>query len=389
MKGLLSVMLALSLLAAPGMGQPETPHRQPFTADGVARVILSSQPDGTDYTPRSGEDAAVYLEGLYGLEDWVYTDAAVYAVGGVDAREIAVVKPLSAATYSQAIAAGLEEYRRNRQADFDGYLPDQAALVENGAVTYGWGWVALLLCEDMNGATGAFETAAGQASIYRPGEEGNGLTPADTRWFTPFDPPNKFNMSLYDTSEILTAYTSGEEGGLNARDAALLARCREVLTQCVTEEMTDFEKERRLYGWLTEYGNAHMDMSVHDPLTPLGQADNTTPYGVLVEGQGICLGYATTFQLLTELAGVECITVVGARKENREDHAWNMVRLEGEWYCVDSTLDITAWAAWGRYEYFNVTSAHLRENDFQWDYLHVPESTAARFYWNGVGEPPK
>lgn len=385
MKGLLSVALILSLLAAPAAERPKAPGRQPSTADSIARAVLSSQPDGGDYTCRFGEDERLYLAGLYGLEDWIYTDAAVYAVGGADAREIAVVRPASMTSNSPAIAAGLEEYRRNRQADFDGYLPDQATLVERGVVTYGWGWVALLLCGNMDAATAAFEDAAGGGAVYA----GTELTPADTRWFQPFDPPNKFDMSLYDTSAILAAYRSGDESGLSAWDAALLSRCREVLAGCVTGEMTDFEKERRIYGWLVEYGQEHKDLSVHDPRTLLGQADNTNPYGVLVEGRGICLGYATTFQLLMELAGVECVTVVGARKENREDHAWNMVRLEGEWYCVDSTLDITVWAAWGRYEYFNVTSARLREKDFQWDYLHVPEGAATRFYWNGAGEPPQ
>lgn len=384
MKGLLSVLLVLSLLATPMAERPEVPGDRLLTADGVARAILAGQPGGGDYTRRYGEEAETYLKGLYGLEDWTWTDAAVYAVGGADAREIAVVKPAGMTQNAPAIVAGLEEYRRERAADFGGYLPDQATLVENGVVTYGWGWVALLLCEDMDAATAAFESAAGTAEVY-----GEDLTPADTRWFQPFDPPNKFDMSLYDTSAILAAYASGDESGLSDRDAAILARCREVLGGCVTGDMTAFEKERRVYAWLVEYGQDHKDLSVYDPRTPRGQADNTDPYGVLVRGQGICLGYATTFQLLMKLAGVECITVVGARKENREDHAWNLVRLEGEWYCADPTLDSTAWAAWGRYGHFNVTSAYLREQDFQWDYYRVPEATAQRFYWNGVGEVPQ
>ena len=56
---------------------------------------------------------------------------------------------------------------------------------------------------------------------------------------------------------------------------------------------------------------------------------------LLVEGCGICLGCASSFRLLMDLAGVECMTAAGAMKKNREDHAWNMARLEREWYCVD------------------------------------------------------
>lgn len=390
MKGILSIMLALALLVAPPAEKEQEGVGQQATAGDIAQAVLDAQPDAGDYILQTGVSAAMYLTNLYGLEDWIYTDAAVYAVGGVDAREIAVLRPLSMTTNAPAVVAGLEEYRRDRGADFYGYLPDQATLVENGVVTCGWGWVALLICEDMGSATAAFEGAAGQASVYRPAEgSGTGLTPADTRWFVPFDPPNKFDMSLYDTSAVLAAYALGDESGLSERDAALLAQCREILSECVTQDMTDFEKERSVYGWLTDYGSEHQDMSVHDPLTPLGQADNTNPYGVLVKGRGICLGYATTFQLLMDMAGVECVTVVGARKESRADHAWNMVCLEGEWYCVDATLDITARKMYGHYEYFNVTSAYLRSRDIQWDYSRVPESAADKFCWDGVGEAPR
>lgn len=386
----MSMMLALALLAAPPAEKTQEVARQQTTAQDIAQAILSSQPDARDYTLQTGEDVAMYLTNLYGLEDWIYTDAAVYAVGGADGREIAVLKPISMTTNAPAIVAGVEEYRQGRWADFYGYLLDQAALVEGGAVTYGWGWVALLICEDMGSAKAAFEAAAGQASVYRPAEGPDiGLTPADTRCFIPFDPPNQFDMTLYDTSALLAAYATGDDSGLSERDAALLARCREILRECVTEDMTDFEKERSVYDWLTAYGSTHQDMSVYDPNTPLGQADNTNPYGVLVKGQGICLGYATTFQLLMDMAGVECVTVVGARKESRADHAWNMVRLEGEWYCADSTLDITARKIYGHYDYFNVTSAYLRSRDIQWDYSRVPESTAEKFYWDGVGAMPR
>ena len=118
---------------------------------------------------------------------------------------------------------------------------------------------------------------------------------------------------------------------------------------------------------------------------------------MLVGGYGICLGYATTFQLLMDLAGVECITVVGASYGSTSDHAWNLVRLEGEWYAVDPTWndptggENVAGEAGSRlhHRYFNVTSDYLRDTDHQWDYLSVPEATGTRFYWDGTGPLPE
>ena len=60
------------------------------------------------------------------------------------------------------------------------------------------------------------------------------------------------------------------------------------------------------------------------------------------------------------------------------------MKLEDEWYCVDTTWDME-----GDYNFFNVTSDHLRGSNHQWDYENVPEATATRFYWNGFGEKPE
>ena len=116
-----------------------------------------------------------------------------------------------------------------------------------------------------------------------------------------------------------------------------------------------------------------------------------------MEGYGICLGYATTFQLLMDLAGVECITVVGASYGSTSDHAWNLVRLEGEWYGVDPTWnDPASWEDvpesdwdWTHHRHFNVTSDSLRQSNHQWDYLNVPEAEGTRFFWNGSGPLPR
>ena len=204
-------------------------------------------------------------------------------------------------------------------------------------------------------------------------------------------------MTLYDTSAIRAAYETGDERGLSKKDAAILEKCREILAACVTEGMTDFEKELALHDWLVEH--MHYDRSVHDSQTPEGLPDNKDPYGGLVGGYGICLGYAASFQLLMDLAGVECITVVGASGWSREDHAWNMVKLAGEWYGVDLTWndttisDPTAYSAEElsrrHHKYFNITSDELRRGNRQWDYDNVPEAAGTRFHWDGVGEKPQ
>jgi len=81
-----------------------------------------------------------------------------------------------------------------------------------------------------------------------------------------------------------------------------------------------------------------------------------------------------------DLAEVECITVVGAAFLSEEDHAWNMVRLNGSWYCVDVTWDANYREQLGlnhlNWLYFNVTSDDMALSNHQWDYSAIPEATA-------------
>ena len=70
----------------------------------------------------------------------------------------------------------------------------------------------------------------------------------------------------------------------------------------------------------------------------------------------------------------------GFAREGTSAHAWNMVRLDGEWYCVDVTwndpVDADSSDPQVGHRYFNVTSAFLRENDHQWQEAETPPATA-------------
>lgn len=378
----LALLLPLTACGAPESGNAAAPAGY-VTTDQAAQAVLDSQSDPAGLTPLTGSDRTDYLTGVCGVEEGMWTEAAVYTASGVDAREIIVLR-LSQAEDGQAVTAALEAHRQARLGDFLGYAPQQAALLEDGVVTSLDGYAALLVCEAPEAALTALEAALGGEAIPEP-------TP-DREAFAPFDPPNEHDMTPYDTSAILAAWESGEEDGLSEKDAAILARCRELFAEHITDGMTDFEKELALHDALVRLGD--YDETVYDSGT--GLSDNTNPYGLLVEGYGICLAYAASFQLLMDLAGVECITVVGASSSSTSDHAWNMVRLEGEWYCVDPTWDDPIGGEsvspnqWDmvHHEYFNVTSDYMRQTDHQWDYDSVPEADAVRFCWNGTGRLP-
>jgi hypothetical protein len=53
--------------------------------------------------------------------------------------------------------------------------------------------------------------------------------------------------------------------------------------------------------------------------------------------EAVCAGYAGAMQYLLERLGIFCIYVEGDAKGSDEGHAWNIVRIDGEYYYVDAT----------------------------------------------------
>ena len=409
------LMLCLILAACGGGGGAEITPAADVTAAQAAQAVWNSQPDREGLEALEGDGLSGHLADFCGLEDW--EEGAVYAASGVDAREITVVL-LPDEDAAQAAGERLEAYRQSRQGDFFGYAPEEAERLDKAAVLTAGRFAALLVCEDMDAARSAFEAALAGEPVFapvhtqtpdpapspsEPPEPTRTLpepasppspspdpepTPAgvlnpdlDVSGFVPYVQPNASVMELYDTSAIQRAWESGDDSGLSDKDREILERCREVLGEVLTEGMSAYEIELAVHDWLVEWGS--YDRTVYDNPNHSGRTGYRDPWGMLVGGYGNCLGYSSTFQLLMDLSGVECITVVGAAFGSREDHAWNMVKLDGEWYCVDVTWDDPTGAARnGRHHrYFNVTSAYLRETDHQWDYRNVPEATAAAYAW--------
>ena len=65
---------------------------------------------------------------------------------------------------------------------------------------------------------------------------------------------------------------------------------------------------------------------------------SATAYGCLVDGQANCEGYAKAFNYLAGRVGMKCILVTG-QTDNGENHAWNQIMIDGEWYNIDVTWD--------------------------------------------------
>ena len=101
--------------------------------------------------------------------------------------------------------------------------------------------------------------------------------------------------------------------------ATVESRINEILAACPAA--TDYDKAVWLHDWLINHA----------------KYDNTYSYygsdGVLLRQCGVCDSYSKAYYLLLKAAGIDCLYVGGG------GHAWNAVKLNGEWCWIDVTWD--------------------------------------------------
>jgi transglutaminase/protease-like cytokinesis protein 3 len=62
-----------------------------------------------------------------------------------------------------------------------------------------------------------------------------------------------------------------------------------------------------------------------------------------------------------------------------------MVRIDGEWYCVDVTWNDPVGGGQydpRRHKYFNVTSEFMRNNNHAWDESKTPVADAGKLFFD-------
>ena len=83
-----------------------------------------------------------------------------------------------------------------------------------------------------------------------------------------------------------------------------------------------------------------------------------TAYGCLVEKEAVCEGYSKAMQILLCNLGIKCQTITGSRE--KEDHMWNVAKIDNNWYHVDVTWDCVGELQ--KYDYFNLSDELIKKS---------------------------
>lgn len=109
----------------------------------------------------------------------------------------------------------------------------------------------------------------------------------------------------------------------------------EMYSQLKIDSLSDYEKVKALYKFVMD----RMTYVSND------MKSQHSPMGFIFHGEGVCQAYAISLHMLLERAGIESRYIIGEINKEIEPnpllngHAWNMVKLDGNWYHLDPTWD--------------------------------------------------
>lgn len=107
-------------------------------------------------------------------------------------------------------------------------------------------------------------------------------------------------------------------------------------------------------------------------------SENHTLYGALIKNKAVCDGISKAFQILCDKVGIENILVSGKIDEL---HAWNLVKLDDEWYNVDLTSDKSIKNTSNNviHTYFNITTDSIKSTHTLKNEEKLPDASATKY----------
>ncbi len=133
---------------------------------------------------------------------------------------------------------------------------------------------------------------------------------------------------IYDNGTMTLKFLTDEETCLE-NYTRFESRINDALS-LLREDDSDWERIAKLYLYVSDH------MTYGDPYTAFGI--NSDLYNCIVYKIGMCTEYTLYLNMLAEHAGFETIWAHSSGKEGFAwaDHAWSMIRVEGQWYCFDA-----------------------------------------------------
>ena len=205
---------------------------------------------------------------------------------------------------------------------------------------------------------------------------------------------NKEIVKIYEEAVALAPYQAGHLTGNS--NIATQGKSGDMKITITVQYLTELQKE---YTVETELNREVANIQAHN-FTPIEKikavndyivaktaySENTissphSAYALIAEGKAVCQGYALVAHQMLEKLGIETQYITGYVNGN-ELHAWNLVKVDGQWYHLDTTWNDPTPNREGvfTYNYFLVNDQQLAK-DHVWERNDYPKATSAKYHY--------
>lgn len=149
-----------------------------------------------------------------------------------------------------------------------------------------------------------------------------------------------FQYGVHVTYDLETSIATGVSlrYRMSKEDAEIrMAEIKEAqkqFTDNIQECMSDYEVALRIFENIinhVDYDSVGLEQQKMENNPSEKPDDLRNIYGVFVNKKAVCAGYAKATQYLLNMYGIECAYI------SSDTHAWNLIKLEGEYYHLDTT----------------------------------------------------
>lgn len=157
---------------------------------------------------------------------------------------------------------------------------------------------------------------------------------------TEFDSLGKITIHIY------RAYNETEI-------AIIKNKIEEIKKEVITEDMTDENKIKVIHDYIINHTKYDIERSDNKVM----KYKSNTAYGALIENYAICGGYADSMKLFLDDFNIPNYKI------SSENHIWNLVYINNNWYHLDLTWDdpvTTDGKDILEYDYFLITNEELK-----------------------------
>ena len=198
----------------------------------------------------------------------------------------------------------------------------------------------------------------------------------------------KVSHSLFFSKLTFTFAYNESKQTIQNKEKAIQNKVNEIVSKVTNKNMKDYEKEVALHDYIVN--NTKYDSRLSTGNMP---KESFTAYGVLIKGVGVCQGYTEAMDRLLKACGIESTMVTGYANNGTGwiGHAWNIVKIGGKYYHLDTTWDDPIMSDGSnriRYSYFNITDEQISKNH-KWDKNNYPTCNSTDYAFENLNVTEK